>query len=69
VNISDRLMQLMGTYHREARRCVRARAYLAATVMQVAAFEAGLHAMCCLYPEEVKKTTIHLAKKVPREKE
>jgi hypothetical protein len=27
--------------------------------MQVAAFEAGLQAMCFLYPQEVKRTTVY----------
>lgn len=63
MNISDRLNELMLSYRREARKCLRGKAYLAATVMQVAAFEAGLLAMCFLYPEEVKKTTVYAAKR------
>src|SRR5208283_587069 len=63
MNISDRLNELMVSYHREARRCLRGKAYLGATVMQVAAFEAGLQAMCFSYPEEVKKTTIFARKR------
>jgi len=59
VNNSDRLNKLMLSYRREARRSLRARAYLAAAVMQVSAFEAGLQAMCFLYPEEVKSTTVY----------
>jgi hypothetical protein len=31
--------------------------------MQVAAFEAGLHIMCYLYPEEVRKTTVYAKKR------
>jgi hypothetical protein len=58
VNISDRLTQLARFYHREARKCTRGKAYLAATVLQVAALEAGLQAMCSLYPRDVKKTTV-----------
>ena len=60
---SERLNELMVSYRREARRCIRAKAYLAATVMQVAAFEAGLQVMCFLYPKEVKKTTIYAKKR------
>jgi hypothetical protein len=59
---SERLNELMLSYRREAKRCIRAKAYLAATVMQVSAFEAGLQAMCFLYPEEVKKTTVYTGK-------
>jgi hypothetical protein len=59
MNISDRINELMLSYRREARRCLRGKAYLAATVMQVAAFEAGLQAVCFLYPEEVKRTTVY----------
>ena len=62
MNNSDRLNELMVSYRREARRCLRAKAYLAATVMQVAAFEAGLQAMCFLYPVEVKRTTVYARK-------
>ncbi|MGA2168771.1 MAG: hypothetical protein ABSG62_11210 [Terracidiphilus sp.] len=58
----ERLDELMLSYRREARRCIRAKAYLAATIMQVSAFEAGLQAMCLLYPEEVKKTKIYAGK-------
>ena len=63
MNNSDRLNELMLSYRREARRCLKAKAFLAATVMQVSAFEAGLQAMCFLYPEEVKKTTIYANKR------
>jgi hypothetical protein len=62
MNASDRLGKLMLSYRREARRCRRAKAYLAATIMQVSAFEAGLQAMCFLYPEEVKKTSVYASK-------
>ena len=63
MNISDRLNELMLSYRRDARRCLRAKAYLAATVMQVAAFEAGLQAMCFLYPAEVRRTTVYANKR------
>lgn len=63
LDIHDRLVQLMNLYHREADRCFRAKAYMAATVMQVAVFEAGLQAMCFLYPREVKKTTVYAHKR------
>ena len=63
MNISDRLNELMILYDREARKCMRGKAYLAATVMQVAAFEAGLQAMCFLYPEDVKKTGVYASKR------
>ncbi len=39
------------------------KAYLAATVMHVAAFEARLQAMCFLYPGEVKRTTVYARKR------
>jgi|SRR5271156_3817716 hypothetical protein len=63
MNISDRLSELMASYRREARKCERGKAYLAATVMQVAALEAGLQAMCFIYPEEVKKTSVYAKKR------
>ena len=49
MNISDRLTELMSSYRREAHKRKRVKAHLAATVMQVAALEAGLQAMCFLY--------------------
>ncbi len=58
----ERLNELMLSYRREAKRCIRAKAYLAATVMQVSAFEAGLQVMCLLYPKEVKKTKVYAGK-------
>ena len=63
MNISDRLSELMSSYRREARKCIRGKAYLAATVMEVAALEAGLQGMCLLYPREVKKTTVYAKKR------
>jgi hypothetical protein len=63
VEISDRLIKLADFYHREARKCLKGRAYLAACAMQGAALEASLHAMCFLYPREMKKTTVYQKKK------
>lgn len=63
MNITDRLIQLAGAYHHEARRCARGKAYLGASVMQVAALEAGLQAMCFLFPKEVKRTTVYANKR------
>ena len=63
MTISDRLNELMLSYRRESRKCLRGKAYLAATIMQVAAFEAGLQAMCFLYPEEVKRTSVYASKR------
>ena len=60
--ISDRLIKLAVFYHREGIRCLRGRAYLAACVMQGAALEASLQAMCFLYPEQVKKTSVYQRK-------
>jgi hypothetical protein len=37
-------------------------AYLAACVMQGAALEGSLHAMCFLYPRDVKKATVYKTK-------
>jgi hypothetical protein len=59
----ERLNELMLSYRREAKKCVRANAYLAATVMQVSAFEAFLQVMCFLYPEDVKKTMVYAKKR------
>jgi hypothetical protein len=59
MEISDRLSKLAIFYDREARKCVRGRAYLAGCVMQGAAQEALLHSMCFLFPDDVKKTTVY----------
>jgi hypothetical protein len=61
--MSDRLGQLATFYHREAKKCLRGRAYLAACVMQGAALEACLQSMCFIYPETVKRTTVYQKKK------
>lgn len=61
--ITDRLNELMASYQREARKCVRGKAYLAATVMHVAAFETGLQLMCFLYPGDVKRTAVYTKKR------
>jgi len=63
MNISDRLSELMAAYRREARKCSKAKAYLAATVMEVSALEAGLQAMCFLYPNEIKRTSVYARKR------
>src|SRR6266704_5159639 len=62
MNISDRLGELAKFYDREARRCVKGRAYLAACVMQGAALEALLQAMCFLYPDDVRGTLVYQQK-------
>jgi hypothetical protein len=62
MHMSDRLSKLARAYHDEAGRCLRGKAYLAACVMQGAALEALLQAMCYLYPEAVKKTVVYQKK-------
>jgi len=42
---------------------LRGRAYLAACVMQAAALESLLQALCFLYPREIKKTSVYEKKK------
>jgi hypothetical protein len=61
--ISDRLARAGTQYHREAERCVRGKAYLAAIVMQVCVLEASLQAMCSIYSADVKKTATYQKKK------
>jgi hypothetical protein len=63
MEITDRLGNLARFYDREASKCIKGRAYLAACVMQGAALEANLQAMCFLYPEHVKKTTVYQKKR------
>jgi hypothetical protein len=61
--MSDRLIAAATLYHKEAGKYLRGRAYLAACVMQGAALEASLQAMCFIFPEAVKKTTVYQKKK------
>jgi hypothetical protein len=63
MEISDRLGKLATFYHREAHKCSKARAYLAASVMQVAALEAALQSMCFIYASQIKKTEIYKKKR------
>jgi hypothetical protein len=63
MHISDRLIKTARLYHREAGKCLSGRAYLAACVMQGAALEGLLQAMCFIYPEAVKRTTVYQRKK------
>ena len=68
MEISERLSKLALFYHREAKKCVNGRAYLAACVMQGAALEASLHGMCFLYPNQIKKTAVYKRKKFRRKR-
>jgi hypothetical protein len=61
--ISDRLGGLARFYDLEAARCAKGRAYLAACAMKASALEALLQAMCFLYADEVKKTSVYQDKK------
>ena len=69
LNTTARLCKLVTFLVREARKCTQAKAYFAATVMQAAAFEGMLQAMCCIYPEQVKKTTVYQRKRFRRKRD
>lgn len=66
MTISDRLSQLATFYNNEARRCVKSRSYLAASIMQASALEAALQAMCFLYAKDVKRTATFRRKRFRR---
>jgi hypothetical protein len=66
MSISERLIETAGIYHREARKCLRARAYLSACIMQVSVLESALLAMCFLYPAQLRRTMIYQKKKFRR---
>src|SRR5262249_6774078 len=68
MNICDRLRGLARFYDLEARKCAKARAYFAASVMKTSALEALLHGMCFLYPAEVKKTSVYQRKRFKRKR-
>ena len=68
MGISERLIKLAMFYDAEAVRCARGRAYLATCVMQGAALEASLQAMCFLYPTQIKRTTIYQKKRFRRKR-
>jgi hypothetical protein len=63
MNINDRLIDVINKYRREARKCEKAHAYLSASIMQAAALEASLQAMCFLYPADIKKTPVYQRKR------
>jgi hypothetical protein len=65
----DRLNHVAILYRREAHKCARAKAYLAAVIMQVAALEAMLQATCSLYPQDVKRTAVYRQKKFRRKRD
>lgn len=68
MNISDRLIETAGLYYREAGKCRRARAYLAACVMQVSVLETVLLAMSFLYPSQVRRTLVYKGKRFRRKR-
>jgi hypothetical protein len=68
MEMTDRLGELANFYTREARKCLKGRAYLAACVMQGAAFEARLQAMCFLYAANVRRTTVYKKKTFRRKR-
>ena len=49
------MLRLQRLYHREARKCEKAKAYLAGCVMLGAALEAGLVAMVHCFPDEAAR--------------
>ena len=63
MTLSDRLLKVARSYHLEARKCAKAKAFLAATVLEVSVLEALLQGMCCLYMRDVAKTKVYQAKK------
>lgn len=68
MEISDRLTRLAVLYDKEATKCAKARAYLAACIMQASALEAMLLGMCFLFPAEVKRTATYNKRKRFRRK-
>jgi len=68
MSISDRLIETAGLYHREAEKCRRARAYLPACIMQMSVLETALMAMCFLYPDQLRRTTIYRNKRFRRKR-
>lgn len=66
---SDRLLRAATLYHREARKCIKGKAYLAAVVLKAAALEAALQSMCAVYTKDVRKTAVYRAKKFRRKRD
>jgi hypothetical protein len=66
--VSDRLTKLALYYDKEAHRCLKAKAFFAATVMQVAALEAMLQGMCFLFPDEIRCTNTYQKKRFRRKR-
>jgi hypothetical protein len=68
MEISDRLTRLAIFYDKEASRCVQARPYLAACIMQTSALEAMLLGRCFLFSRDVKRTATYQKKKFQRKR-
>ena len=66
MHVADRLNEAATFYDKEARRCLKAKSYLAASIMQVSALEAALQAMCFLYSADIKRTTVYQRKRFRR---
>jgi hypothetical protein len=66
--ITDHLTELFRFYRSEARKCVQAKAYCAAIVMEAAALEAVLQALCLLFPEDAQRTAVYRRKRFSRQR-
>ena len=64
----DKLMEIQNSYRLEAKRCEKARLYISGCVMLGSSLEAGLLAMCLLYPHSLMKSTTY-SQKVKRRSE
>jgi hypothetical protein len=64
----ERLGHVATLYHREAQKCARGKAYLAAVIVQTAALEAALQAMCSLYLKDVQTTAVYRQKRFRRKR-
>jgi hypothetical protein len=67
-DLSDRFAKVGILYRREAHKCARGKSYLAATILQVAALESMLHAMCLIYRHEVRQTDVYKNRKFRRKR-
>ena len=66
MSANEKLLEVCKFYQGEAHRCCVGQAWLAASIMQAAALEACLQAICLNYPEWVRRTTVYKRKKLRR---
>lgn len=58
----DKLMEIQKSYNREAKKCGKNKQYISGCIMLGSSLEAGLLAMCLLYPHMLRKSNTYSQK-------